>query len=231
MKSVRRAAPSWINAMSEHDYEPVPGLPAQLPEGETILWQGAPHWQTFARRAMRVRVVAGYFLLLTLWGLSGWISAGKPLFEIAVSTLRLGALAAAAIALLALFSWLVARTTLYTITTRRVVMRFGIALPITIQISFRMIESAGAHVWSDGTGDIAMTLIPGRRIGYLVMCPHARPWKMTKTQPCFRGIPDANAVASILARALAASASQPAKAITIPVANTANPGAHVPAAA
>jgi hypothetical protein len=217
--------------MNEHDYEPVPGLPAPLPEGETILWQGAPDWRTLARRAMRVRVVAGYFVLLAVWGVTGRLSSGMPVSEVALSTLRLGTLGVVAIALLVLFAWLVARTTLYTITTRRVVMRFGIALPITIQIPFRMIESAGLHVWPDGTGDIATTLTAGGRIGYMVMWPHARPWKLTKAQPALRGVPDAAAVALILGRALAASASQPAKAIADPVADAPGAGVRVPAAA
>jgi hypothetical protein len=215
--------------MNEHDYEPVPGLPAPLPQGEAILWQGAPCWRTFARRAMRVRLVAGYFVLLAAWGVSGRL--GSPVSEVALSTLRLGALAAAAIALLMLFAWLVARTTLYTVTTHRVVVRFGIALPITIQIPFRMIESAGTHIWPDGTGDIAVSLMPGQRIGYLVMWPHARPWKLTKAQPALRGVADAAAVSLILGRALASSASQPAKAVSMPLADGSGVGAHVPAAA
>ncbi|MFT6571624.1 MAG: hypothetical protein ACJAWY_003349, partial [Sphingomonas echinoides] len=28
--------------MTEHDYEPIPGLPGLLPKDERILWQGAP---------------------------------------------------------------------------------------------------------------------------------------------------------------------------------------------
>ena len=218
--------------MNEHDYEPLPGLPALLPKGETILWQGAPCWQTFARRAMRVRVVAGYFVLLVIWGVTGRLSLGSPVFEVALSTLRLAALGAVAIALLMLFAWLVARTTLYTITTRRVVIRFGIALPITIQIAFPMIKSASTSIWSDGTGDIAVSLLQGQRIAYLVIWPHTRPWKLANAQPMLRGIPDAEAVALILGRALAASASQPARAMTGPVpADTAAAGGHVPAAA
>lgn len=217
--------------MNEHDYEPVRGLPAPLPEGETILWQGAPSCQAFARRAMRVRLVAGYFVLLAIWGISGRLSSGMPAQEVALSMLRLGALAAVAIALLVLFAWLVARTTIYTITTRRVVMRFGIALPITIQIAFSMIASAGARTWSDGSGDIALNLISGQRIAYLLMWPHARPWRFSKSEPTLRGVPDAAAVSLILGRALAASASQPARAIAVPVGDAAGAGGHLPATA
>ena len=217
--------------MNEHDYEPVPGLPAPLPDGETILWQGAPDWRTFARRAMRVRVVSGYFVLLAIWGIATRISSGMPLSEVALSTLRWGSLAVIAIALLVIFAWLVARTTLYTITTRRVVVRFGIALPITIQIPFHKIDAAGVRIWPDRTGDITLSLMPGQRIGYLIVWPHARPWKMAKTQPALRGIPQAAEVAQMLSRALAASALQPAKAISVPAVDAASAGAHVAAAA
>jgi Bacterial PH domain len=217
--------------MNEHDYEPVPGLPAPLPAGESILWQGAPCWETLARRVLRVRVATAYFVVLITWGISGGVSAGLPATAIALSALRLAALGTIAVALLALFAWLLARTTLYTITTRRVVMRFGIALPMTIQIAFPMIDSANVHVWKDGSGDIALTIRRDRRVAYLVLCPHARPWKLAKAQPTLRGIADAAAVAQVLARALAMSASQATKAVSIPAAGIADSDTRVPAAA
>ncbi len=196
--------------MVQHDHEPVPGLPAPLPAGESILWQGAPEWRVLARRAMRTRVLSAYFLLLIIWGVSGGISAATPPMEIAASAIRLAALGGTAVSLLTLFAYLVARTTLYTITTRRVLIRFGVALPMTIQIAYPMIELAGVTVWSNGCGDLAVTLIPTQRIGYAILWPHARPWKFGKAQPSFRSIKDAAAVSQILGRALAASASQPA---------------------
>jgi hypothetical protein len=217
--------------MNEHDYEPIPGLPAPLPVGETILWQGSPDWEILARRAMRVRMVGIYFVVLVAWGISGNVSAGTPAMDTAMSALRLSVLAVVARALLALFSWLVARTTIYTITTRRVVMRFGIALPMTIQIAFSNIDAAGLHVWSEGGGDIALALRPGQRIAYLVLWPHARPWKLTKAEPTLRGVADAAAVAQILGRALAASAAQPAKHVAIPAGVASDSGVHFPAAA
>lgn len=217
--------------MNEHDYEPVPGLPAFLPAGETILWQGSPNWKALARRAVKVRLVAAYFVILIAWGVSGGISASLPAMEIVMSALRLGALAVIALVLLALFAWLVARTTMYTVTTRRVVMRFGIALPMTLQIAYPMIDAAGLHVWTNEIGDIALTLRPGQRAAYLVLWPHVRPWKLTKAQPTLRCVPDAAAVAQVLGRALAASASQPAKPLSIKVGAVADNSAQIPAAA
>ncbi len=217
--------------MVQHDHEPVPGLPAPLPAGETILWQGAPDWRTLARRAMRTRLLSVYFLLLIIWGVSGGISAATPPVAIALSSLKVAALGVVAIALLTLFAYLVARTTIYTITTRRVVIRFGIALPMTIQVAYPMIESAGVKVWPNGTGDVAITMVPSQAIGYVIIWPHARPWKFTKAQPSFRSIPDAAAVSQILGRALAASASQPATPVELSGTEAAGRDARAHAAA
>jgi Bacterial PH domain len=217
--------------MNEHDYEPVPGLPARLPPGETILWQGAPRWESLACRAMRIRQISAYFALLAVWSVVAGLSAGTLAEQIMLSTLRLGALAVLAIGLLMLFAWLVARTTLYTITTRRVVMRFGIALPMTLQIPFGKIDAAGLHEWSDGTGDIALSLQAGQRIAYLLLWPHARPWKITRPAPSLRVVRDAALVAQVLGRALAASASQPTKVVTVAAPTEADGGARMPAAA
>ena len=217
--------------MNEHDYEPFPGLPAPLPADEAILWQGAPDWKTLARRAMRARLVSAWFALLIVWGVAGGMADGTPPGELAVSAARLAGLAVVAVALLALFAWLASRTTLYTITSRRVVLRFGIALPITIQIPFSRMQAAGLRAWADGTGDISVSLAPGERLAYLVLCPHARPWTFGRAQPSFRSIPDAAAVAQILGRALAASASQPARAVTTPAPAGNEDRETVPAAA
>jgi len=64
--------------MTHHDdfnFEPVRGLPEKLPEGEHILWQGAPDVRALAREALGVRWVAGYFAILTIWRVSVSASA------------------------------------------------------------------------------------------------------------------------------------------------------------
>lgn len=204
-------------SIKEHDYEPVPGLPADLPEGESILWQGAPHWRALAIRAMHIRLFAIYFAILVVWGVVGGVSDGETVRAIAVSALRLTGLGCVAIGLLTGYAWLAARSTMYTITTRRVVMRFGIALPVTIQIAYKMIDAAGVSTGANGAGDIALTLRQDQRVAYLVLWPHARPFRMKRSEPAFRGIQDAAAVAKILGRALPASASQPAKAVSLSI--------------
>lgn len=219
--------------MMEHEYEPEPGLPAPLPEGETVLWQGAPSWEVFARRALRLRWVAAYFALMIGWGVADRLSSGESLRLVSVAAAEWTLLALAATGLLALYAWGVARTTLYTITNRRVVMRIGVALPMTLQIPFSRIDAAGVK---PEAGEIAMTLRPGEKIAYAVLWPHARPWKLAKAQPALRGLADAAGAAQILSRALTASAAQPA-AVRVQVTATgaasggAMAAAHTPATA
>ncbi len=219
-----------MSELQEHEYEPIHGLPAPLPAGEGVLWQGAPDWQTLNRRVMRLRWVALYFLALVLGGISGGVSAGDTWADIGLASVRLVGLGIVAGGVLAAFAYLVARTTVYTITNRRVIIRFGIAFPITLQVPFSKIESAGLHVWSNGAGDIALSVMPGVKISYFILWPHARPWHFSRTQPMLRGVPNAAAVAQILSRALALSAAEAPQVRLTQVAPEGQP-VSVPAAA
>jgi hypothetical protein len=126
----------------------------------------------------------------------------------AATTLALLAtLGACAAGLFALYAWLIARTTVYTITNRRLVMRFGIALPITVNVPFSRIQSAAVKCLKDGSGDIPLTLDDSHRVSYVVLWPHIRPWKFRRPEPMLRGLPNAMPVADILADAAGSAAS------------------------
>ena len=207
-------APAGAAAVNEHDYEPIPGLPAPLPPGESILWQGAPCWGAWP--CARCGCVSSRSILPSLWhGGLGGLSSGTPARMSPCPPSGSARLRGLALALLALFAWLVARTTLYTITSRRVVMRFGIALPMTLQIPFGRIHSADLRSWADATGYIssASTLSAGERVPTWCLRPHTRPWKIARPLPTLRAVADATSVARILGRALAASAAQLAKSV------------------
>jgi hypothetical protein len=198
--------------MNECDGEPVRGLPERLPKGEAMLWQGAPEWKAFARHALHLRKFAVYFALLTVWNGASSLAAGHTVAAAAVSASWGLGLGAAACLLLTLFAWLVGRSTVYTITSKRVVMRYGIALPMTVNYPFALVNGAGLHLHADGSGDIALAMQKGSRLSYVVMWPHARPWRIGKPEPMLRLVPDAEQVARLLARALAAASGQPATA-------------------
>jgi hypothetical protein len=194
-------------SIGEYDYEPVRGLPGVLPSGETLLWQGSPAWLSLARRAFRVVPIGSYFLLLALWQAgSVFVARHSSLAALRASgwLLLLGALT---VGLLSLIAWLSARATVYSITNRRIVIRHGIALPMSINVPLQQIESVALSTHADGSGDLAVTLTGTERIGYLLTWPHVRPGRYTRPQPALRALPDAAHAGQLLATALGASAA------------------------
>jgi hypothetical protein len=189
----------------EHEFEPVRGLPDALPEGEHILWQGAPRWQSIARSAFHTGHLSVYFALVLAARAAAVLIDGGSAAEAAVALAWLLPLALAAIAIFVVMAWLVGQTTLYTITSRRVVMRVGIVLTVTFNIPFRVIESAGLQKYADGTGDIALALSGDDRIAYVHLWPHVRPWHLKRTQPMLRNVNEAKVVAELLATSIAAA--------------------------
>ena len=186
------------------------GLPGPLPPGETILWQGAPDWRALARRVLHVRKIAIYFAVLTIWcGMSAFVSSSPRLWYSAIALIVLGTLS---IGLLSGFAWLVGRSTVYTLTERRIVLRIGVAMSMSLNLPFCMIDSAAVRLQRDGTGDIPLLLNGPTRMGMAMLWPHVRPWRMQRVQPMLRAVPDAANVARLVAGALAASAGQQAPA-------------------
>ena len=198
--------------MSNHEHddfavEPLPGLPAQPPKGEVILWQGRPQTFALAREALKINWIAGYFVALAVW--RGWMMGdGVPATILAVMLPYL-AIGAVTCVILLTIATVQARSTVYTITTARVAMRIGVALTVTLNLPFRQIGAANLALKSNGTGTIALQTLGDTRISYLVCWPHVRPWHFNRTQPALRAIPDAAAVAKILAEAAETRMSQP----------------------
>lgn len=191
-------------------------LPRPLPEDETLLWLGAPSWRAVARDVFHLRALAAYFVaVLAAHGV--WaVSQGVAPAAAAASVARLFPLAVAALAMFALIAWMIARTTAYAITDRRVLMRIGVALCFTLNIPFRCIESADLRLRSDGSGDLPLTLSGHEHMAYLNLWPHARPWHFRRTLPMMIGVPDAERVAGILGAALRSHFGKPAAAVGAP---------------
>lgn len=191
--------------MSHHDdfaFDPVRGLPEHLPKGEIMLWQGSPRWSALALRAFHIRKIAIYFFVLAVAQSVFRAADGMTGAESIQPFAWYGVLAFLAVALLAGLAWLSARTTIYTITTKRVVMRIGMALPMTLNLPFSKIDAAGLRLYRDGTGDIPLALVGDDRLAWLILWPHARPFAFKHPEPMLRGIPDAEAVGACLADAL-----------------------------
>jgi hypothetical protein len=200
VKAVRPLV-NLLEPSHEHEFEAARGLPEALPDGEVQLWQGSPDARLLARQALHLDLVAAYFAVLLAWrGVASWQEGGS-LGQALGAMAGMLPLIALACGLLAGIAWLMARTTVYTITNRRVVMRVGIVLSITFNLPFAQIASADWRQRGRG-GDIMLTLSGTDRIAYLHLWPHVRPWHLRSTQPMLRALPDAAAVAAQLGQAL-----------------------------
>lgn len=202
--------------MSDHDdfaFDALPGLPERPPQGEVILWQGRPDARALARDAYKIRWFAAYFAVIVIWRAGAAFADGGLSLALAMGLpyLVLGLLGLAVIQGLA---WAQARATTYTLTTARVVLRVGAALPVTFNIPFAQVGGAALDLRRDGTGTIALDTTGETRISVVALWPHLRPGHWAKTQPALRAIPDAARIARMLAEAAEARLTQPALSAT-----------------
>lgn len=196
----------------DHDdfaFEPVPGLPEQLPKGEVMLWQGSPEWRALAVSAFHARKVAVYFAIILAWQLWQAWRAGESAADMVVLAVWVAGLATTSVCILCGLAYLYARGTIYTLTTRRIVIRTGLALPVTLNLPLSHIETASVGAQTGGAASIAMAVTKPNRIAWLVLWPNVRPWTFTNPQPLLRCLEDADTLAPMLARALEADGGVP----------------------
>jgi hypothetical protein len=203
----------------EHEFEPAFGLPEPLPKGERMLWQGAPDFKDMAVRVFHLRKAAVYFAALIAFRAAFLTYSGQGFTDVLYGVMIPIVLAAIALGGLAILAWLTARTTAYTLTDQRVVMRIGIVLTLTFNLPLKRIETAGLQLNKNGFGDIPLALNGGDRIGWLNLWPHARPWRLAKPEPMLRCIPDAQAFATQLQHAWAAATGKTTSTMQSPAAN------------
>jgi len=186
--------------MREYEYEPLTGLPEHLPEGEEIVWQGVPRWTALANRVFQVRTLALYFTLLVTIHVIYKLMDGASMQHIIVGMTWQLSLASVSLGLLAGAAWLYARSTVYTLTNRRLVLRSGVATPMMVNLPLEKVESAGLRLCSDGTGDVLFTPTSDAKLYYMLLWPHVRLLGFRRIQPLFRGITDPQHVARLLAK-------------------------------
>ncbi len=163
------------------------------------MWQGRPDWRRLAINAFHVRKVATYFGVLIL-GQGVWkLANGASVTEALLAAPLITALGFAACAILVGFAYASARTTHYTLTSKRALMKVGIALPVIINLPLREIDGVSFAHTGKGCGTICFKTGGKTRLAYLLLWPHAKPWNVSKPQPAFRDIADVEAVASKLA--------------------------------
>ena len=184
----------------EHEYEPQWGLPEALPQGEHVLWQASPDWRTLAVRRFHVRKLVIYFAVLLAARVASLTADGMGLGAALWGSAFLAVLAATAVGLVSAIAWFTARTTVYTLTNKRVVMRIGIVLTMSLNLPLRRVEAADLAA-KGGFGDISLRLLKPDRIAYLHLWPHARAWRVARPEPTLLCLPDAELLAQQLTAA------------------------------
>ena len=187
-----------------------------LPEGtqllapdESVLWQGRPTVSGMARRFLHLRAITGYFGVLAAWNLLSAHADGMRARDAMVASFWVIIPAVGAAALILAVAWVLSATTHYMLTSKRLIMQIGVALPIALSVPLRSIGSADLRLYPDGTGDITLSFGGDDRLAYLLLWPHARPWRYKKAEPMMRTVRNAREVAALLARALVAVSPAP----------------------
>ncbi|MBL6696935.1 MAG: PH domain-containing protein [Luminiphilus sp.] len=185
--------------MTEYEDEPVEGLPERLPDGETMVWQGRPTVAAMAKRVFYIPHLALYFGLLiaghTVYRLMEGVSAAQVMGTFVWQ-------AGLAVFVLVLLAWLArayARSILYTLTSERLVIRSGVALPMMANIPIEQIIAADMRVYRDGTGDILLKPVADRKLYWVLLWPNVSAWYSRPVRPLLRGLPDLQRAADAFA--------------------------------
>jgi len=177
-------------------------LPALLPAGEHVIWQGKPSFIGLALRSFHIRDVTVYFAVMMPFRFAWDWSHGLSFTEAVQSASLLLLPAIISIAVLAGLAFLFRRAACYTITTKRVLFQFGVAMPMTVNVPLSKIGNAALRSYRDGSGDIPLQPIDSARVSYMLLWPHIRPWRLRSPEPMLVSVPDAARVAARLTEAL-----------------------------
>ena len=176
--------------MTEYEDEPVEGLPEYLPEGESMVWQSRPTTAAMARRVFYIPHLALYFGLLiaghTVYRLMEGVSAAQVMGTFVWQA----GLAAVVLVLLAWLARSYAASVIYTLTSERLVIRSGVALPMMVNIPIEQITAADMRTYRDGTGDILLKPVADRKLHWVLLWPNVSAWYSRPIRPLLRGLPD-----------------------------------------
>ncbi|OBV10415.1 photosynthetic complex putative assembly protein PuhB [Erythrobacter dokdonensis] len=157
---------------------------------EKVLWKGRPSLGLLARTAFHTRTLGLYMCALAVIALA----TGRP--DAALVAIGGGVIL---IALLYFLAWLSARSTLYILTDVRLIMRIGMAIETRINVPLKQVKAAHLRDRGKGYGDIALELNGERLLGYVLLWPHVRPRRYAHPQPMLRAVPEAAALAQLIA--------------------------------
>ncbi len=203
--------------MSEFSDIPREITAADLPTGETVLWRGKPDWRHLALDAFHAPWVALYFIGIGTWHLAVTLHDGGTRAEALAAASAVLIPLALSLALVALLAWLSARATTFTLTDRRVVLCYGVALPALINVPLGAIETLRVRRGLAGRGDLTFSLPRKGRLSFHQLWPYARPWHLFPASPMLRAVPDVAGLARLFTAATAAAAERDARVAEAPL--------------
>jgi hypothetical protein len=186
---------------AEHEFEAEYGLPEKLPADEHILWQGSPQWIALAHDVFHVNKIIIYFIAIVLLRMWFVFSDSDSLLLALQAASLLTPLFAITVVMIYALAYYTAKTCVYTITNKRVVMRVGIVLSVTYNLPYRQIIAANLLARGKNIGDIALQLDQSTRIAYLQLWPHVRSWQVRRPQPNLRSVAQVKEVAYTMTEA------------------------------
>jgi hypothetical protein len=196
--------------MMEYEGEPIEGLPEALPEGESLIWQGRPTVGAMLKRVFFVPQLAVYFGLLIGGHTIYRLTESVPMAQVLGTLVWQFGLAAVVLLLLVWLARAYAKSILYTLTSARLVIRSGVALPMMVNIPIEQIIAADLRVHRDGTGDILLRASADRQLYWVLLWPNVSAWYSRPVRPCLRGLSHPH----LAAKAFADVASQQVDVIT-----------------
>lgn len=186
------------------------GVSEALPPGERVLWEGAPDAQALARHLFFIRPLTAYMVLMVLW----WVGVNRAQIGTATFWMTLGMqllLTGGLVFGAWAFARAIANGTTYAITDKRIVMKFGVVFPLTINLPLHYVQGASARQFADRTGQIAVQLDTKQKLAWIVLFPHVKPWTLNNPEPLLRGLTDPVKVGEILREAVLAVPAAGAK--------------------
>ena len=183
------------NLGHEYEFEPQFGLPERLPSDEFIVWQGSPDIGTLAASAFHIKKLVIYFILLIVACAWPALEAQAGAMAVLQAIKWIAPLSLLGLASVWLMAYMTSRTTVYTLTNKRVVMRLGIVLTVTFNLPLKQIASSDVRLLEAGFGDITLALQGSDRIAWVHLWPSVRPWRISKPEPTLRAISDVQEVA------------------------------------
>ncbi|MEM7527470.1 MAG: photosynthetic complex putative assembly protein PuhB [Pseudomonadota bacterium] len=184
---------------------PCGASPRCSPKASRCCGKARPSWKALALRGVATKFVMGWLAIIVAWKISALIGGTLTLVEAARLLLMQLCLAAVAVGIFAGIAYATAEQTIYTITNRRVVLRFGLMMDLSVNLPFTQIGKLDLRRHRDGTGDLVLGLQGDLQgLSIIHIWPNSLPWHWFSPTPMLRALPEPDHAGQILADALKA---------------------------